>query len=347
MSDTSVLKGGVIGCGFFARNHMNGWHEAEGAEIVAVCDADRTKAETFARDFGVPKIYTDAEEMLRKERLDFVDVITQPGSHRPLVELAAAHGVPVICQKPLAPTLEDGRAMVEACQAAGVPFMIHENFRWQPPMRAAKEAADRLAPLFFGRLVFRTPYDVYANQPYLATEPRFIIADLGVHLFDLARFFFGEVARITCHTQRVNPAIQGEDTATILLEMTSGAACMVEISYASPLEEDLFPQTLLHLEAANGSVVLGPHYQLTTVENGMVTRRDASTPPYPWSAPPFEMVQSSVVAIEQHWIDCLRAGRPTETSGADNLRTLELVFGAYEAAEQKRPYLVSPAGKLP
>jgi predicted dehydrogenase len=332
------LRGGLIGCGFFARNQMHGWKEVRGAQIVAVCDTDMARAEAFRRDYAVEAAYTDAARMLQEANLDFVDIVTQPGSHRALVELAAAYRMPVICQKPMALTREDAQVMVEACRRASVPFMIHENFRWQTPMRAVQAAAETIGPRFFGRIAFRTPYDVYANQPYLAEEPRFLIADLGVHLLDLARFFFGEVATLTAQIQRVNPRIQGEDVATILLKMRSGAVCIVDASYASKLEEDLFPQTLVHIEGADGSVTLGPHYRLTQVLGSAATHREVPPRRYSWSAPPAQAIQESVVAIQQHWADCLREGREPETSGADNLKTLELVFGAYESAATGQPY---------
>src|SRR4051812_42460853 len=105
------LRGGLIGCGFFARNHLHAWRDVRGAEIAAVCDADRDRASGRAAEFGVPQVYSDAETMLGEAGLDFIDVVTQVGSHRPLIEMAARHGMPVICQKPLAPTLEDARAM--------------------------------------------------------------------------------------------------------------------------------------------------------------------------------------------------------------------------------------------
>ncbi len=334
------LRGGLIGCGFFARNHMHGWSEIAGAEIVAVCDMDKNRADSFAHEFGVTKVYTDVEQILCRENLDFVDIVTQPASHRPLVESAVAHRIPVICQKPLAPSLEDAEAMTRACRDEGVPFMVHENFRWQRPMRALLKAASRLGPLFFGQISFRTPYDVYADQPYLATDPRFILIDLGVHLLDLARFFFGEASQLTCATQRVNPHIRGEDVATILLKMRSGATCIVDLSYASKREEDLFPQTLVHLEGSHGSATLGPNYLLTTVTDETVERRDVSPGLYNWSSPPGQATQEAVVAIQKHWVDCLRAGTEPETCGADNLNTLELVFGAYRSAEQSLPYEV-------
>lgn len=338
-----MLRGGMIGCGFFARNHLHAWAEVPGVEIAALCDADPSRADAYGREFGVPHIYGDAEAMFRSEHLDFVDVVTQPETHRPLVERAARNRASVICQKPMAPSLEEARSMVRACAGAGVPFMLHENFRWQAPMRALKAASAELGPLFFGRIVWRTPYDVYRDQPYLARDPRFIIADVGVHLLDLARFFLGEVESLFCVTRRVNPHIRGEDTATILLRMRSGAACVVELSYASRLEEDLFPQTLVHLEGAAGVATLGPHFTLTVTRGGETRQLNVKPEVYPWSAPGREAIQDSVVRIQRHWAECLRSGAQPETSGADNLRTLELVYGAYDSAERGEAWKAKPS----
>ena len=334
------LRGGLIGCGFFARNHLYGWQHVEGADIVALCDLDHPRAQAYAEEFGIRAAHSSAEEMLESESLDFVDIVTQPATHRELVELAAAHGTHVICQKPLAPSLEEGRAMVRACREAGVRFMVHENFRWQTPMRAMKEATKGLGDLFYGRVAFRSAFDVYTDQPYLATDERFIIYDLGVHLLDLARFFMGDVNKLYCRTQRANERIRGEDVATITLELESGATCVVEMSYFSKLEEELFPQSLPHLEGTGGSATMGPNYQLTRVGGEGVTRRHVPPSTFPWSTSPIEVIQESVVAIQQHWADCLRHDREPETSGEDNLKTLELVFGAYESAERGEPYRV-------
>src|SRR5687768_15950108 len=102
-----ALRGALIGCGFFAQNHLNAWAELEGVDIVAVCDLDVASAERAVRAFGIRHSYSDAERMLTEQRLDFVDIATTLPSHRPLVELAARHGTPAICQKPFAASLEE------------------------------------------------------------------------------------------------------------------------------------------------------------------------------------------------------------------------------------------------
>jgi len=327
---TRTLRGALIGCGFFAQHHARAWLELAGVDLVAVCDRDRARATAFARPFGVPSAYDDAETMLERETLDFVDIITQASTHSELVALAARHSVNVICQKPLAPTLEEARAIVES--ARGVTLMVHENFRWQRPMLELKRAVADLGPLFYGRIGFRSAYDVYADQPYLVTDPRFILLDVGVHLFDLARFFLGEADSLLCHTARVNPNIAGEDVATALLQMKGGAHAVVELSYASRLERELFPQTLVHLEGPLGSVILTADYQITVTTPTGVRHLDATPRTLPGTPGPLTAIPESVLNIQRHWLGCLREGGVPDTSGEDNLKTLELTFGAYDAA---------------
>ncbi|NHB75393.1 nucleotide-binding domain containing protein [Rhodobacter calidifons] len=148
---------------------MRGWAEIDGVRIVAVCDTDPAKARAFALDFGA-LAYTDAGTMLAEVNPDFTDIVTTVAAHRSLVELAARHSRGVTCQKPFAETLDDGDAMVAACAAAGVPLLVHENFRWQSPYRAlgAALAAGAIGAPRFLRLSFRHAFDIYANQPYLA-----------------------------------------------------------------------------------------------------------------------------------------------------------------------------------
>ena len=136
------LRFAIFGTGFWSRFQLAGWGELDGVECVALYNRTRTKAEALAEEFAVPAVYDDAEELLRSEQLDFVDIITNVESHGAFVELAAQHGLPVICQKPMATTLTEAEGMVRVCQDAGVPLFVHENWRWQTPIRQGKHVLD-------------------------------------------------------------------------------------------------------------------------------------------------------------------------------------------------------------
>ena len=219
------LRLAVIGCGFWSQYQTAAWRElAENVEIVAVCDKHLEKARSVADHFNILNYYVDPDELFAKERLDFVDIITDPDSHAPLVFQCADQGVDVICQKPMAPTFELAEAMVKHCQERGVSFFIHENFRWQQPMRALKMRLDQgeIGVPFKANIKFCSSFPVFDNQPLLAQLKQFILTDVGTHILDLSRFLFGEVSTLYCQTQRIHPDIKGEDVANVFLRHENG-----------------------------------------------------------------------------------------------------------------------------
>ena len=331
------MRGALIGCGFFAQNQLHAWRDIQEVGIVALCDRDPDRLARTAKAFGVQRTYTDAAAMLATEALEFVDIATTAPSHRPLVELAAGAGLHVICQKPFAPTREDARAMVAAVERAGRVLMVHENFRWQSALRRAIDAVRQgaIGSPFFGRVSFRSGYDVYAAQPYLAEGERFIIEDLGIHILDVSRALFGDATRISATTKRVNPRIRGEDVATMLLSHEGGATSVVDCSYATRRRPETFPETLLEIDGTEGTLRLDAGYRMV-IQAGEETIEDLAPPVLPWAERPWHNIQESVQAIQQHFVDCLNEGRAPETSGADNLKTLALVEAAYRSAETGR-----------
>ncbi|RDJ05558.1 Gfo/Idh/MocA family protein [Rhizobium grahamii] len=328
------FKGALIGCGFFAVNQMHAWNDVEGAEIVAICDRDPERLDIVGEQFGIERRYADAEALFSDGGFDFVDIATTVQGHRPLVELSARHRVAAICQKPFAKTLSDAKAMVKACRDAGVPLMVHENFRWQTPIQAVRKALDdnAIGTPFWGRFSFRSGYDVFSGQPYLAEQDRFIIEDLGIHTLDIARYILGDVRTITARTRRVNPKIKGEDVATMLLDHEDGATSIVDVSYATKLSSEPFPETLIELDGTGGSLRLRQGYQLE-VTNALGSRNvDVSPQLLSWASRPWHNIQESVYAIQHHWVAQLRRGAEHSTSGSDNLKTFALVEAAYDSA---------------
>lgn len=335
---TRELRFAVFGCGFWAPFQIAAWREVGGVELAALYNRTRAKAEALAARFGAPAVYDDPEELLARERLDFVDIITDVKAHPPLVRLVAQHAVPVICQKPMAADLRTAEGMVRACREAGVPFMVHENWRWQRPIRQLKRALDEggVGRPFRARISFYSSFPVFENQPSLRELEQFILTDMGTHILDVARFLFGEAGSVYCQTRRVNPTIEGEDVATVMMEMGEGVTVTCELSFASRLEDERFPETYIRVECERGSVELGPGFRVhITTEAGTVG--DCYPPQqYPWAEPAYALAQASMVPCNAHLLSALRGELSAETSGEDNLRTLRLVFGAYESAATGR-----------
>lgn len=339
----SELRFAVIGTGFWARYQLAAWRELAGARCVALCNRTRAKAEALAKEFDVPAVYEDADEMLRQEKPNFVDIITDVGTHRQFVVLAAKHKALAICQKPLAPTLADAEAMIAVCRSAGVPLSVHENWRWQTPVRELKKvlASGVVGPVFRARIDYCNSFPVFDNQPSLKQLDQFILTDMGTHILDVARFLFGEATRLYCQTHRVHRDIKGEDAASVMLQMQSGATVTANLSYASRVEHDRFPEAFVFVEGEQGSVELAPDYWLRVTTKDGTTSRHCPPPFYAWADPRYALVHSSIVACHEDLLRAVQTGTAPETSAEDNLKTLKLVFAAYESARNRQAISLS------
>ena len=163
------LRFAITGAGFWAGFQLAAWREFDHVECVAICDLARERAEALAGRFGVTATYCDAAKMMRDERLDFVDVIADTSAHSELVLLASEYRLPVICQKPMAVSLAEAERMTRSCRAAGNPFFIHENWRWQRPIREVHQEllAGSVGRVFRARLQFSSSFPVFDNQPFI------------------------------------------------------------------------------------------------------------------------------------------------------------------------------------
>jgi predicted dehydrogenase len=339
MAETPV-RVGVIGCGFYAQNHLHAWHDlaAEGVVLAGVCDTDPVKASAAADKFG-SRAFVDAADMIDALQPDLIDVVTQAGAHRPLAELAADRKIGAIVQKPLAPTWDDCVAIAGAVTRAGIFFGVHENFRFRAAVLRVKQLIDNgvIGQPTFARISFRTHYDVYRAQPYLRREPRLIVLDLGIHLLDVVRVCVGEVAAVSCLTQKRAPDIAGEDTATMLLSHASGAVSVVDCSFSAHRARDGFPEVLIELEGDDGCLALGQGERIEVSSRGLTWSEDVMTPTLGWTERPWHMTQESVLLFNRHALEAFRAGRQPDTAIADNLATYALVESAYESASLGHP----------
>ncbi len=332
------LRFAIIGTGFWSQFQLAAWRELVGVECVALCNRTRDRAKEMACKFGVPAVYEDAREMLRRERLDFVDIITDVDTHSQFVRLAAEHKLPVICQKPMASTLVEAERMTQICREAGNAFLIHENWRWQAPIRELKKllVSGLIGAVFRARIHFCSSFPVFDNQPFLKDLGQFILTDIGSHILDTARFLFGEAESLACQVHRIHQDIKGEDVATVMMRMEDGATVICEMSYASRLEHERFPETYVYVEGEKGSIELGPDYWVRVTTAGGTHARRHPPPRYAWADPAYDLVQASIVPCNADLLLALQGKKSAETTGEDNLKTIRLVFTCYDAARNEQ-----------
>jgi predicted dehydrogenase len=279
--------------------------------------------------------------MLEQERLDVVDIITTAPSHLSLAQLCATHRVAAIIQKPLALELYEAMEIARVAERAGMPMMVHENFRFQKPVREVKGIIDSgvIGAVHYCRVAFRSGHDIYARQPYLKLAERLVLMDNGVHVFDVARFLMGEIEGLSCQMQRVRPDVRGEDMASALVRFASGAMGVVEASWGSFLPEDPFPETLIAVEGDRGSVLLDRHYAIRV--RSQETLREFSAEPAcpPWGERPWHVVQDSVIETCRHWLEAAAGRSILQTSVQDNIKTLTAVEACYLSAARQGAFV--------
>jgi predicted dehydrogenase len=227
----SALRVGCIGAGYFSRFHFDAWSRLAGAQLVAVADPDLTRAgASGARAYG------DAAEMLAAETPDIVDIIAPPPAHLALIEAALRHKPQVIiCQKPFCRDLTEAQRATALAQDAGVPLVIHENFRFQPWYRAMRAAMDADEIGAAQQLTFRLrpgdgqgPRAYLDRQPYFQQMPRFLVHETAVHWIDTFRYLMGPARRVFADLRQMNPAIAGEDAGYLLFDHGGGRRALFD-----------------------------------------------------------------------------------------------------------------------
>jgi predicted dehydrogenase len=328
------LKFAILGCGYWSQFQIGAWQELEGVECVALYNRTKSKAEDLAKRFSIPHVYDDAEEMLRNEKLDFIDIITDVDSHEKFTVLGAIYGIDVICQKPLAPSYEATKRMIKATKDAGVRFYVHENYRWQPQFRRVKEILDSgtIGLPFRCETGFLTAFPLFETQPFLAELEQFALTDQGSHQFDVLRYLFGETKTIYCEKQTINPTIKGEDVTTSILKMENGMVCIQKISFSSPLENEIFPQTLLLIEGNKGSIRLDAEFEISITTPEGTTKENVPMKSYHWQTDRLKPEPPSIVDINQNILDDMLGKAKAENTGDDNFKTVQLVWAAYDSA---------------
>lgn len=339
-----TYKFAVLGTGFWSAFQLAGWAELENVRPIAFYNRTLHKARALADQFGVEHVYDDVEELFdnHASELDFVDIITDVDTHAIFTEKAASRGIHVICQKPMSNSLSSATQMVESCSSRGVQLYVHENFRFQAPIRKLKSLLDAnvIGNVFKARVSFCSGFPVFDNQPFLKDLEEFILTDIGSHVLDISRYLMGEAVSVYCQVNRVNPGIRGEDVANVLMRMKNGASCFVEMSYASIPEKESFPQTLIQLEGSLGTIQLGHDYRISVTTREKTVHLKAEPTFYSWADPAYAVVHSSIVDCNRSILQAIQGVEPAETTGFDNLKTIQLVHAAYQSARENRVLLL-------
>lgn len=333
-SEAPPLRIAMVGAGRISKYHVAAWRAADGVEIVAVCDTDSERATGAAREFPSAKTYGSVAELLDREEVDALDVVTPPETHAEILRLAASRGVDCLCQKPLSRDFAEA-AEVIAEVGSKVRLMINENRRYLPYVRQAREwiAAGLIGEVRQAAMTaFRSSYirridGTYRGVPGVIVERRLYVSEGLIHQIDCLRAMLGPLTVVAARMLNTDARLDGETLATILMETQSGAPVVLSGSSVAVGFPDRFNDRF---------EILGASASLTFADDVLqLLGPDAREERYDMSEAGYAaMYQSCFTAAALKFRDAIRSGAPFETGGDDNLETLTIVEDAYRLARR-------------
>lgn len=322
------LRIGLMGAGWVTQHHLKAWATlCDEARVVAIADPSLERARERAGAFGIPAVFASAEEMLAAGGIDAVDIAAPRAVHADLVRLAARRGLPILCQKPLAPTLAEAQALVREVSGR-VPLMVHENWRFRAYYRTAADwlKQGRIGRVKAAGLSLITSGTVpdgqgrlpaLERQPFMRTEARMLVAEVLIHHLDTLRMLLGPLRVTSAALSRTCPDMAGEDGAVIQLETADGAGVSVFATFAA---YGAAPQQ------SDSLLVLGDAGTLR-LDDGELSLSGPVPEHIAFDA--LATYAGSYAAAIAHFVAALKSGAPFETGAEDNLETLRLVEDCY------------------
>lgn len=324
------LRIGLVGCGFVSINHLDGYATIpEQAKVVAVADPDPKARQARVETYGIERSFASLAEMLVNVELDAVDIASPREFHAEDCLLAARHGLPILCQKPLAPSYDEAVALIESLPS-DTRLMVHENWRFRPHYRVAAEwlAQGRIGHLRQAVMFTMTSgllkdsdgeLPALSRQPMMAGLSRLLLMEVMIHHVDVLRFLLGPLDLLAADIGHQCKEILGEDRATMMLRARSGGAVTLIGDFMAHGHPPMLSDKL-EILGSEGAINLRGD-ELILNRGGVVTDSHHFN-----RAVDYKASYADAIA---HFISCIRSGAPFETAPIDNLQTLDIIETAY------------------
>lgn len=348
----STLRIGILSCAHpaHAGSYIHWLRRQPGVEVAAIYDDDPRRAAWFGERFGISRLYDTPQPILADPTIDVVVVCSPTIQHRQFVVAAAAAGKHVLCEKPIATTLEDARAMIDVCAAAGVQLHIPFVCRFYPTVQKAKTLlADGSLGMVQGIVgMNRGIPPLPPVYPAWITDTREAgggaLIDHSVHVTDAMRYLMGaEATRVSAETGTLfSPSLMVEDSALLLLNFDNGAIGSVDPSWSVPASNPWHYDFALRILCDDGAIVLDDTRQSLNVAAASSGGRGFHLEGFGVN------VDEAMIA---HFVHCLRTGALVEpaASGEDGYKALEIALAAYRSVELGKPVSLaeSPSFRAP
>ena len=339
------LRVGVVGLGFAGRTALEAFSELPDVEVVALAGLEKDILTSLGEKHGVPHLYEKWEDLLETEGLEAVSIGTPTQLHAPIALKALEKGLHVLSEKPLARTVAEGTAMVEASKAAGRVLKVVFNHRERGDVIALKHQIDegQLGRIYYAKAHWMRRNGIpgmggwFTNRELSGGGP---LIDLGVHILEAAHYIIGAPRPVTatgatyCYIgdkpcQAVAPwgawdhsTYSVEDLAVGTIRFENGTMLSIESSFAAHIEKDVWNITIMGEKA-------GASWESATIftDHGGYMMNMTAQHLGTWDH--FEQKM-------KHFVEVCRDGRKNESPGEHGLMVQKMLDGVYASAEKGR-----------
>ncbi len=334
-----MTKGfGVIGTGLWGEFHALVYSKHAGAQLVAVCDANKQRAEQIGAKYGAKRCYTTYSDLLADPEVDAVSVATPDHLHCEIGVAAARAGKDILMEKPLALTAHDARAIIDAAKQAGVKLMVDFHNRWNPPFNMLKQSIEKgelgEPQLINARLnnTIWVPTEMLKWAGQSAT-----IWFTGSHLIDIVCWLMGStVTKVYSVSRSRVLAARGINTPDFFettLEFANGAVAFVENCWILPNSEPNVVDFKLRCVGSKGSATVDTTHNRAFEQYG---ERAAYRDVLGMVSVFGEQMGFTLESIH-YFADCVIQNRQPSPTGDDGLRNTAVVCAALKSAQTGQP----------
>jgi predicted dehydrogenase len=332
------IKVGVIGCGSIARRrHLVEYATNKNVEIIAVCDIIADRAEETAENYRA-KAFTDYKEMLKLAEIDAVSVCLPNYLHATVSIDALNAGKHVLCEKPMATSKEEAKAMIEAAKISGKKLMIAHNQRFVSSHQKAKQVIEsgKLGKIYSFKTTFGHPgpesWSIDGSGSWFFNKEKAFIGamgDLGVHKADLMRYLLGEFTEVGAFIETsAKQNTEVDDNAVYILRTSSGIIGTLAASWSYVTGGD--NSTIIYGEKGVLRLESDPVYSLIEeYRNGERTYHQLD------KIQTNEADGNTTTHVIDHFVDCILNNKEPLITGEEGLKSLQVVLAALESNETK------------
>jgi len=336
-----MINFAILGCGRIAKRHAEllGTGQIAGARLAAVCDIQADRADRFGATYKVPAFHS-LDELLKADGIDVVSVLTPSGMHAEHTIAVAKARKHVVVEKPMALTLDDANAMIEACDANGVRLFVVKQNRFNVPVVKAREAleAGRFGQLVLGTVRVRWCRDqsYYDNDSWRGTwaQDGGVLSNQASHHVDMLSWFMGDVESVHARGATALARIEAEDTAVATIKFRNGALGIVEATSAARPKD---MEGSLSVLGSTGAVEIAG-FSVNKIRTWQFTQpldSDADVMER-FSVNPPNVYGFGHQAYYEHVVDCFNNGTEALVDGHKGRQSLELIMALYESIASGR-----------